>query len=435
MNDKRLIFLISYLCLILYGSLIPFKFSSLSWADALDAFSQIPFLHLGMMSRADLVANGILYFPLGAFWGTVRIGKLKSLQTLVLGVLFSCLFAIFVEFLQLFFSVRTVSLNDIAAEMIGSVLGGVVFYVFNSKVIKLWSDFHSGLNSSIKALLVFYSIFVFLYSFFPYDFVISYNELINKFSSERVVAGVIGNSFNVGVILHLFAEFLFVLPLGVVTYRIFSSRVSNILYPLLFSGLFIGIALEGGQIFLVSGSTQAVSVVVKFLGVVAGGLVYQFYCRHDLSCFSRLIPLCWWLGIPIYLTLVFFSKGLQGHWLSFSDGIGRLDYKMLMPFYFHYYSNESVAFVSCFLNLILYGILGGIGAVRHWYASGLAHTARMWIFTAMTLSLFVEIGRLFVADRVPDFTNVLLAGIGSWFAFYFINFLVKLPWFIEGDNS
>ncbi len=62
---------LSYLAFVIYGSLVPLEFRDRSWDDALQAFSRIPFLHLGIGSRADWIANILLYMPLTFIWSGI----------------------------------------------------------------------------------------------------------------------------------------------------------------------------------------------------------------------------------------------------------------------------------------------------------------------------------------------------------------------------
>ncbi len=427
-SSKRFLFLLIYLAIILYGSLIPFQFHFIPWSEAVDRFIHIQYLQLGISSRTDWVSNGILYFPLGVIWGFAEGSRIKKGAGLVFGLLFSGLFAISVEFLQLFFSVRTVSLNDIAAEIIGALIGALICFVFRAKIVRLCTDLRAGSVASINALLIFYMLFALAYSFFPYDFLVSFDEIQTKVTTGRVAWWIIGNGLSVTVLLFLIAEVIFVLPLGVLAYRSLCARTVNIRYALIVLGLIVGLLLEGGQILLVSGSTQGISVFAKASGIVLGGLGYRFLCRSGLSGIRPLIPLLWWLGIPVYVFLLLYSKGVLGDWLTWTEAVDRLNYKMLMPFYFHYYSRETVAFVSCFLNLSLYGVLGGFGAVRTWYVGDYLPSAWRWSVAAIGLSALIEFSRLFIAGRVPDFTNVLLAFIGSWTAFYVTGILLNWPW-------
>ena len=57
--------LLAYAAFIIYGSLVPLDYRALPFDQAWDRFVHAPFLQLGLASRADWVANGVLYVPLG----------------------------------------------------------------------------------------------------------------------------------------------------------------------------------------------------------------------------------------------------------------------------------------------------------------------------------------------------------------------------------
>ena len=56
---------LAYLAFVVYGSLVPLDFRPIPLDQAWLSFQQVPFLSLGVGSRADWVANGVLYVPLG----------------------------------------------------------------------------------------------------------------------------------------------------------------------------------------------------------------------------------------------------------------------------------------------------------------------------------------------------------------------------------
>ena len=96
-----------YLAFVIYGSLIPFQFRPLPIAEAIDRFSHIPYLNLGIQSRADFIANILLYIPLSFFLTGALCKKTHSLAikyTATLFVLLLCsLLAGLIEFIQVFF--------------------------------------------------------------------------------------------------------------------------------------------------------------------------------------------------------------------------------------------------------------------------------------------------------------------------------------------
>ena len=117
---------LAYSAFVIYGSLVPLDFRMLPLATAWRAFANAPMLDLGIESRADWIANGILYIPLGFLTVSALCSKsigFGRISAAFIAAVFSLALAIAVEFTQLFFPPRTVSLNDLLAETIGAAAG------------------------------------------------------------------------------------------------------------------------------------------------------------------------------------------------------------------------------------------------------------------------------------------------------------------------
>ena len=67
MSAPRLLRLgwLCYVGFVVYGSLLPFEFTPMPLEQAWLQFRHTPFLALGVDERADWVANGVLYLPVG----------------------------------------------------------------------------------------------------------------------------------------------------------------------------------------------------------------------------------------------------------------------------------------------------------------------------------------------------------------------------------
>src|SRR5574343_288035 len=101
-----------YLAFVIYGSLVPLHFVWRPLGDAVDVFRHIPFLELGIQSRADWVANLLLFIPL-TFIAAQRfiVGKsvwLGLLSRFSLATM-AAMLAVGIEFVQIYFPQRTVS--------------------------------------------------------------------------------------------------------------------------------------------------------------------------------------------------------------------------------------------------------------------------------------------------------------------------------------
>ena len=135
MNYKKILFFSFTYCLfIIYGSLVPLNYHPKSFDQAWLSFSQIRYLNLGAGSRADWIANIILYIPLTFSLAACFTGKTKSVfLTIIITafiLIFSFALAVTIEFYQQFFPPRTVSQNDLIAETIGSIIGLVLWIRF-----------------------------------------------------------------------------------------------------------------------------------------------------------------------------------------------------------------------------------------------------------------------------------------------------------------
>ncbi len=69
-NPRSLLWLAAlvYTAFVIYGSLVPLEFRAMPWDEAVAKFGAIPFLKLGIGSRADWVANLLLFIPLTYLW-------------------------------------------------------------------------------------------------------------------------------------------------------------------------------------------------------------------------------------------------------------------------------------------------------------------------------------------------------------------------------
>ncbi|HBU29082.1 MAG TPA: hypothetical protein DEB56_05035, partial [Thiobacillus sp.] len=65
-NPRSLLWLaaLAYSAFVLYGSLVPLEFRAIPWDEAVAQFAAMPFLRLGIGSRADWMANLLLFIPL-----------------------------------------------------------------------------------------------------------------------------------------------------------------------------------------------------------------------------------------------------------------------------------------------------------------------------------------------------------------------------------
>ena len=101
-----------YTAFVIYGSLVPLDFHALPWDEAVARFGAIPFLELGIGSRADWMANLLLFIPLTFLWmGVLSAGgnRLRRVFATLAVIPVATVLSVGIEFTQIFFPQRTVS--------------------------------------------------------------------------------------------------------------------------------------------------------------------------------------------------------------------------------------------------------------------------------------------------------------------------------------
>ena len=181
-----------YLCFTLYGSLVPLQYRPLPWASAISAFQSIRWLDLGIGARADWVANILLFIPLSFLWcGIVWPWRRRWLRIPAAALMLAACagLAVGLEFTQVFFPPRTVSLNDIAAEAIGAAIG-IGLWVATGARLTRWMQTLPLVNSRAglaERALAVYLLVLFTYNLLPFDLTISPVEIFHKWRGGKVL--------------------------------------------------------------------------------------------------------------------------------------------------------------------------------------------------------------------------------------------------------
>jgi VanZ family protein len=181
---------------IVYGSLVPFHYQALSWADAVDRFRAVCSRPLRVVSPSDALANFVLVLPLGYFLmgmlcvDVPRGRRARTTGLAVLVVLPSCLvLSVAVEFAQLWFPPRVSSIKDIAAQVAGAIAGTTLWLVAGQRVTDwfrgVWGAAALGIVGA--RLLPGYLLLLVMIHGMPFDLTLSPKELYRKFRDGRVL--------------------------------------------------------------------------------------------------------------------------------------------------------------------------------------------------------------------------------------------------------
>lgn len=408
-----------YLLFVIYGSLVPLAYQPMPLASALSRFNTIPYLDLGIESRADWVANILLYIPL-AFLGAAAVSGFRQpwvRALLTFAVLCGCLAtAVSIEFTQLFFPPRTVSLNDLIAETIGTGLGILIWLFWGRYFLKLYRQIALGSLLSVQAAIIFYVLIYLALSLFPFDFATSLTELDARLASDSValfVAPAWCGESGLRCVIKLLVEMLLLMPLAAL-FSLLRYTPNKLLVSVL-TGFLLGVLIEGVQVFLASGVAQGLSIVTRMAGMGMGTLLCGWAAKQPLATWRKFLRPAVFLSIAPYIVLVLGINGwFTGGWLTTETALAKLADTHFLPLYYFYYTTETAALVSLLSNIGSYLPIG----VLYWLYSCRAPgaTKAHWLTVGLTAALFailIETGKLFLADKHADPSDILIAFIAA----------------------
>jgi len=402
---------------IVYGSLVPLEYRWRPLEEALAAFAAAPFLELGVQQRADWVANGVLYFPLGFLlcsWLWSEWSGARRVLAVAVALLAGVLLAVAVEFAQLYFPPRTVSRNDVLAEWIGTALGALAWSAGGGQALaRALGHIRAGTREALRGALLAYLIGYCVLALFPFDFLGSLDELTRRFAERPPRWGPPAGACleSLRCLLKVPIEVLATVPLGVLWALASRARPAP-LGRALALGAVLGVVVEGLQLLTYSGQGEALSVLTRALGVAAGvllpGLAGTAPVRAVAARPRRLVAL---LAVP-YLVLLAVLNGWQ-QWPPLAPGA--LAAKLLtihyVPFYYHYYTSENQALLSLGRNLLAYAPVGL--AAWAWARSGGRATRALATALGAALGALMWAGRMALSPHYADPTNVLIAALGA----------------------
>lgn len=428
-----------YSIFVIYGSLVPLDYQNVPWQQALNRFKQIPYLDLGLESRADWIANGVLYMPLAFLWasvfGAVRSSGMRFVST-VLVLAFCLLLAVGIEFCQIYFPPRTVSINDLIAESLGTLMGLLVSHFWGGRLLRLSHDVSLSNLLSVKTLIKLYLLSYLLLSLFPYDFVTSFAELEAKLDGghDHIFMSIdtCGNDF-VRCVIKFLVEMMVLLPAGGLLY--FLPHVSHKRALAVLIGFFLGVFSEIAQLFLYSGLAQGLSIIMRMLGMGLGVIAAQWLCQQKVTYWQKRLKPFILIAILPYLGLIFIvNGGWHAEWLTTELAHTKLVETHFLPFYYFYYTTETIALVSLISNVGIYMPLGvGFGL---WCRVSNESPPFSWIGVGLLgagLAVLVETEKLFLAGKHSDPTEIIIAFVATSVGYILVS--SALRWFNQQNTG
>lgn len=404
--------------LIVYGSLLPFELRPHTLAQALEKFRNIPYLDLGVVSRADWIANILLYMPLaylGALWLS-RVRWLPRSLALVFTAALGLMLAVAVEFSQIFFAPRTVSQNDLIAEGLGTLLGLALWSASHTRLAGLAATVIRPGPSALTAGLTLYSLAYLGLALFPYDFIVSLSDLQWKLMQGNYGWGLHQCGSLIRCTSLWAAEAAAALPVGMLLARLFGQRPPGTGAGLLLA-LAMGACIEAAQFLIASGVSTVTGALAKAMGLGLGLQLRQLPAPQRLQRHASWLRPALLLALIPYLILVaLLNKWGQIQWGDLATARDNLAALRFLPFYYHYFSTETQAVASLLSQVAIYLPLGM--GFWLWHASGPTPLRRPPLFglmlTGAVIVVVIETGKLFLERSHPDPTHLLIALGAVW---------------------
>lgn len=422
-----------YSIFLVYGSLVPLHFVSRPLNDAVSVFLNIPFLNIGMGSRADWVANILLFIPLSFFYNQLATLNKSGVRLLAISIaVFVAMIGLSfcIEFTQLFFPDRTTSQNDIWANCLGSLIGVVcqnIFGVrFQSWLDALWKN-ESSKTRLMRALNV-YLLVLLAFNILPLELTISPVELYHKWVAGNVVLipfGGLKGSFS-EKLYETLTDLLIWTPVGL----LWALDTKHSIVRITRMGLIAAALIELAQFFVYSRVTDITDVLLAGVGTALGALCarrfFKIVTRVNEPKVGLWISL-WMLWAIFILVIFWFPYDFNSSSVTLSSAQSTIFRPLLENYYFgseFHATNEILRKIGFFLPSGIF--LGLIGLRKTDFNRNIYVIGGAAIFA---LALLVEFGQLYLPQKYADLTDVLVQAGGGLLG------LVMTRWVLSGYSG
>ena len=415
-----------YLLFVIYGSLVPLHFRPMAMEDALAEFRAMPYLQLGIASRADWVANLLLFIPLAYLWCGALAPRShsrgKDLLVCLLVVSACVGLSLAIEFTQLFFPPRTVSINDVLAEGLGAVAAVLLWWITWPRC-QAWLQslpLVQGTSSVSQRLLTVYLVVMLGYSLLPLDLSLSPVELYRKWDEGRILLLPFSAQAESRAhqIYGLASDVAVWIPVAALA-RLASRQTGRVLFIYV---LLAAATLEFLQLFVYSRVSDVTDILTAALGGALGLLLA--HRRPGTLAEQRgsarrpgAALWLWWAAFGIWLGVL-----AMVFWYPFDFNVergfvrDRLKELWRVPFKAYYYGSEFRAITEVMHKtgfMLPLGIL--LGQASQALGRGRPHALHhgLAIGTLLAVASCIEGGQLLLPGKNADLTDGLLEVAGG----------------------
>ena len=429
----------------IYGSLVPLEFKPLAFDEAVRRFRNIEHREFVIQSRTDLVANVLLFVPIGFCWlGFAAVDRSRRVALFV-ALPLACLLAavsVSIEFSQLWVPRRTVSTSDILAQSLGAALGSILWITAGQAIVGWARSFfspaistgsrhaaNSAAESRLHKLMQLYAVGLIAYNLMPLDLTLSIGELHAKFKHGKVVLVPFGFKYSsyYDLVYNVIIDTIVFIPVGALAAKGF-LRERPTLRPVLQSvawGAALVVGIEAAQLFVFSRVTDSTDLLTCTAGIAIGAwLMHRYGAQVATSAEpSRkgVLGAHFWKWLAI--TCVYMGVLVAIFWAPFEFRFDskfarpRLERFFEVPFKWLLRGSELKAVTELLRKTLLFGALGALW-VRTLGEACVPHTIRRVLLAAslgvcFVLAMGIELGQIVQPSHTPDFSDVMLCTVGA----------------------
>ena len=441
--------------LTIYGALIPFHFKPQSLDEALVSFRNIAFASPGdVEARGDWNITLVQFTALSfVLMGTLCVdrSRAQALRTAPVICLLCAFLSLVIEFVQIYFPPRTVSVNDLIIQAAGGCIGVVAWIVGGQRITKWVRRLNSatGVAGLAARLWPGYLVMLAIVQLMPFDFTISSTELAAKYQESKIWLVPFASHVSLGlgaILAKFFVHTICFGPLGFLRAlapdRALRGRTN---WPgILAFGLLVTCIVEGLQLFVYSRVCDVSDIIIGtaaiLLGWCAGRLFREYWQEYLTKPELRLTP-NWHPAVWAGLTLTWLAIVLYFHWTPFDfttdparfagdtenfaqHGLRRFSWFPLVDYYWGNKYNALDQFIKKSLAFLPLGALICLSR-KKLYQPGMT-----WIVlgAALASGIIIEAGRYFLPARIPSSTDLLISCFGAWLGFLMMQHVRVVFW-------
>ncbi len=376
----------------------------------------------GIGSRANFLANILLFAPVGFFGAGALIGRTNRVWITAIAV--SCLLfaagalSLAVEVLQVMVPSRTPSLADVAAQMTGTIVGAGCWFAAHREV-HAWAARRTlaGVGPLETSLWVYAAVRA-LGLLLPLNVTVSLSTLLEKYRRGMIIIDPLQSFHRADFLQGAAAELVLTAPIGILAYLVATRHGAR--RPMVVAvvlGTVFSVSTELAQLIVISRTADIGDVVTGTIGAVAGVVVAAIFMDAPAARASP-GPRRFWAVAGLLLSLAAYAAYNLSpfDFARPADVAERVSLLFQIPFYSYYVGPELESLSGAMLKVLLgvpVGVFCGLAVAQLLNAYPRLVTL-VALAGGVTCLFAVEAGQVLLPSRYPDTTDVVLAACGLW---------------------